>query len=131
VQPDLFEAYRPVFWPDLSRRPIGSPTGIAEERPQCVVGGVHPATGTAKSVRPECVRAGVQESRAMASMLRRRIHHEHVDCTVQTLVGVVILAGHRGGKAHHSRAVSRDKDTERSLRRSLDGRAPGVGHLRQ
>jgi hypothetical protein len=131
VQPDLLEAYRPVLGPDLPLRSIGGPAGFAEERPQCVVGCVHPATSTAKSVGPQCVRAGVQESRAMASMLRRRIHHEYLDCTVHTLVGVVILAGHRGGKAHHTRAVSRNKDTERSLRRSLDGRAPGVGHLRQ
>ena len=131
MQPDLFEAYRPVFWPDLPRRPIGGPASFAEERPQCIVGCVHPATSTAKSVGPECVRAGVQKSRAMASMLRRGIHHEHLDCTVQTLLGVVILAGHGSGKAHHSCAVSRDKDTERSLWRSLDGRAPGVGHLRQ
>jgi hypothetical protein len=124
VQPHLLEAYRPVLWPDFARRPIGGPTGSVKERPQRVVGCIHPATSTAKSVGPKGVRAGVQQSGAMASMLRRRIHDEHLDRAVQTLVGVVIWAGRGGGDAHHSRAVSRDKDTERSLRRSLNGRAP-------
>ena len=67
----------------------------------------------------------------MAAMLGSRIYDELVDCPVHALVGILILARHGRGKAHHSRSVSRDKDAERSLRRSLDGRAPGVGHLRQ
>ncbi len=56
----------------------------------------------------------------MAAMLRRRIYDEHIDCAVHTLVGIVILAGRGRGEAHHSRTVSRDKDAERSLRRSLN-----------
>jgi hypothetical protein len=66
----------------------------------------------------------------VASMLRRWIHDEHLDCAVHTLVGIFILARHRRGEAHHSRTVSRHKDAERSLGRPLNGRAPGVGHLR-
>jgi hypothetical protein len=124
VQPYLLEAYRLVLWPDLPRRPIGSPTGSNEEPAERIVGRVHPAPSTVKSVSPKCVCAGVQEPRAMASMLRRRIHDEHIDCAVHTLVGIVILARHRRGEAHHSRTVSRNKDAERSLRRSLNGRAP-------
>jgi hypothetical protein len=63
-------------------------------------------------------------------MLSRWIHDELIDCAVHTLVGIVILARHGRGEAHHSRTVSRDKDAERSLRRPLNGRAPGVSHLR-
>ena len=67
----------------------------------------------------------------MASMLSRRIHDQLVDCAVHTLVGIVILVRHGGGEAHQSRTVSRDKDAKRSLRGPLNGRAPGVSHLRQ
>ena len=85
----------------------------------------------AKSVGPQRVRAGVQEPGAVASMLRRRIHDELLDGAVQARVGIVILAGHCGGESDDSRAVGRDKDAERCLRRSLNGRAPRLGHLRQ
>ena len=130
MEPYLLEAYGPVFWPDFPGGPIGGPTGSDEESVERVVGRVHPATSTVKSVGPQCVRAGVQEPRAMASMLSRRIHDQLVDC-VHTLVGIVILVRHGGGEAHQSRTVSRDKDAKRSLRGPLNGRAPGVSHLRQ
>ena len=130
MQPYLLESYRLILRPDFPRRPIGSPAGKGEELAERVGGGVHPATSTVKSVGAQCIRAGVQEPRAMSPMLRRRIYHKLVDCAVHTLLGILILARHGRGEAHHSRSVSRDKDAERSLRRSFNGQAPGVGHLR-
>ena len=124
MEPYLLEAYGFVLWADFPCCTVSSPTGSGEEPAERIVVCVHPPAGTGKSIGTQGVRAGVQEPRAMASMLRRRIHDEHFDRAVQALLGVVIWAGHRGRKAHHSRAVSRDKDTERSLRRSLNRRPP-------
>jgi hypothetical protein len=127
----LFEAYGFVLWADFPLRTVGSPTSSGEEPVERVVVGVHPPAGTSKSVGPQSIRTGVQKPRAMTSMLRRWIHNEHLDRAVDSRVGIVILAGHRGGEPHDSLAVSRHKDAERCLRGPLNGRAPRVGHLRQ
>jgi hypothetical protein len=131
VEPDLFEAYRPILGADLPRGAVGRPAGGGEESPQCVVARVHPETSTAKAIGPERVRAGVQQPGAVASMLRGRINNELVDRTVDTRVGIVILARHRAGKSHDPLAVGRGQNPERCLRRSLNGRTPRLGHLYQ
>jgi hypothetical protein len=131
VEPDLLEAYGPILWADLPRGAVSCPARSGEEPPQCVVTLVHPETSTAKAIGPQRVRAGVQQPRAVASMLRRRIDNELVDRTVDTRVGIVILARHRAGESHDTLAVGRDQNPERCLRRSLNGRTPRVGHLGQ
>ena len=82
MQPYLLEAYGLVLWTDFARRSIGGPTSSGEEPMERVVVCIHPATSTAESVGPQSVRAGVQEPRAVAPMLRRRIHNEQVDRAV-------------------------------------------------
>lgn len=131
MEPYLLEAYGLILWADFPRRTVGSPTSSSEELAQRVVIGVHPPAGTGEAIGSQGVRAGVQEPRAVASMLRRRIHNEYLDRAVDGRIGIAILAGHGGGETHDSLAVSRNKDAERCLRWPLDGCAPRVGHLRQ
>jgi hypothetical protein len=131
VEPYLLEAYGLVLWADFARRPVRSPASGGEEAAERFVVCVHPATSMAKPIGLQSVRAGVQESGAVASMLRRRIHNEHLDGTIQARVCIVILAGDSGSEANDSRAVGRDKDAERCLRRTLNRGAPRLGHLRQ
>jgi hypothetical protein len=64
-------------------------------------------------------------------MLRRRIHNEHLDRTVDTRVGIVVLARRRAGESHDPLAVGRDQHPERRLWGSLNGRTPRIRHLRQ
>jgi ribonuclease J len=67
----------------------------------------------------------------MSLMLGGRINHELIDCTLLTLVGVVILTRHGGGKTDHSLAVGCDQYAESRLWRSFDRRTPGIDHLSQ
>ena len=131
MEPHLLEAYGFVLRADFPCCTVSSPTSSDEEPAKRVVVCVHPPAGTGKSVGPQGVRARVQEPRAVASMLRRRIHNEYLDRAVDSRIGIAILAGHGGGKTHDSLTVSRNKDAERCLRWPLDGCAPRVGHLRQ
>jgi hypothetical protein len=131
VEPYLFEAYGLIPGADFARRPVGSPASSGEEPAERFVVCVHPATSMAKPIGPQSIGAGIQESRAVASMLRRRIHNEHIDGTVHARVGIVILAGDRSSECNDSRAVGRDKDAERCLWRTLNRGAPRLGHLRQ
>jgi hypothetical protein len=64
-------------------------------------------------------------------MLRCRIHDEYLDRTVDTRVGIVILARHRAGESHDPLAIGRDQNPERCLWGPLNGRTPRVRHLRQ
>jgi hypothetical protein len=131
VEPDLFEAYGLILRADLPHGTVSSPAGSGEEPLQRVVPSVHPETGTAKAIGPQRVRTGVQQPRAVASMLRSRIHNKLVDRTVHTRVDIVILARHCAGESHDPLAIGRDQNPERCLRRSLNGRTPRVGHLGQ
>ena len=131
MEPYLLEAYGFVLWADFPCCTVSSPTGSGEEPAERVVVCVHPPAGTGKSIGTQGVRAGVQEPRAMASMLRCRIHNELIDRTVDTRIGIVVLAGHGGGEPDDSLAVSSDQDAKRCLRGPLNGCAPRVGHLRQ
>ena len=131
MEPDLFEAYGPILWANLPRGAVSRPPGSGEESPQRVVTCIDPKTSTAKAIGAKRVRAGVQQPRTMASMLRRRIHNELIDRTIDTRVGIVILARHRAGESHDALAIGRDQNPECCLRRSLNGGTPRVGHLGQ
>ena len=131
MESDLFEANRPILWANLPRSAVSRPAGSGEEPPQRVVTCVHPERSAAKAIGPQRVRTGVHQPRAVASMLRRRIHNELLDRTVDTRVGIVILARHRAGESHDPLAIGRHQNPERCLRRSLNGRTPRVGHLGQ
>ena len=131
MEPDLFEAYGLILWADLPRGAVSRPARSGEEPPQRVVTCVHPETSMAEAVGPQRVRAGVQQPRAVASMLRRRIHNELIDRTVDTRIGIVILARHRAGESDDPLAIGRDQNPECCLRRSLNGGTPRVGHLGQ
>ena len=76
MEPYLLEAYGLVLRADFPCCTVSSPTSSGEEPAERVVVCVHPPAGTGKSIGAQGVRAGVQEPRAMASMLRCRIHNE-------------------------------------------------------
>lgn len=124
MKPDLLQAYGLILWPDLPGRPIRSPTSSSEEPLECFAICVHPARGAVEAICPQRVGAGVQQPRTVATMLRRRVHHELIDRAVPTRIRVVILVGHGGGESHDSRAIGRSQDPEGCLRGSLDGRTP-------
>ena len=67
----------------------------------------------------------------MSLMLGGRINHELIDGTLFTLVRVIILTGHGGGKTDYSLAVGCDQHAESRIWRSFDGRTPGIDHLSQ
>jgi hypothetical protein len=67
----------------------------------------------------------------MSLVLRGRVDYELIDRTFGTPVGIVVLIGHRGGKADDALAVGRDQNPETGFRRSLDGHTPGFHHLSQ
>jgi hypothetical protein len=52
VQPHLFQTDGFVFGPNLSARPVCSPAGTAKELPKLVVGCIHPARRSDKTVGP-------------------------------------------------------------------------------
>src|SRR5215217_1911581 len=67
----------------------------------------------------------------MSLMSGGRINHELIDGTLLTLVGVVILTRHGGGKTDHSFAVGCHQYAESRLWWSFDRRTPGIDHLSQ